>query len=432
MNYKHQYKLWNLALPIAFESFFQMMYGLADTYVLSSYSDIAVAGVGYVNQLLDILLLLFQVIASGTSILLAQAIGAKDDKEQGKICSAAFYLSLLIGFTTSVITVLGRTDFLMFLRVDSYLLPYATDYLQIMGIGLLFSCLFTVLTAIYRSSGKAFFTSAISVIANIINILGDFLVIRGYIHVFGTVKDVALITIISNILACLVALLLLRKDKQFQLHQKPEKSAIFSILRLGIPAAGESCSYKCSQLAVTMIIGLLGAQTLAAKIYGMNLARFMVLLPNSIAIAAGIMVGVQAGEKDLKGARKTSFDCIKKGTFAVIIVDIPLILFGKFLLEQFTQQPQILKMAYMVLIMESITMFLKNVNLTLGNSLRAIKDVNYPVIISVISMWIIGVGLAWLLGVYLPLGLMGIFSAFFLDEGIRSILLLHRWLRKSL
>lgn len=55
-----------------------------------------------------------------------------------------------------------------------------------------------------------------------------------------------------------------------------------------------------------------------------------------------------AGEKDLMGARKTSFDCIKKGAFAVIIVDIPLILFGKFLLEQFTQQPQILKMVNII------------------------------------------------------------------------------------
>ena len=53
-------------------------------------------------------------------------------------------------------------------------------------------------------------------------------------------------------------------------------------------------------------------------------------------------------------------------------------------------------------------MFLKNINLTFGNSLRAIKDVLYPAVLSVVSMWLIGTGLAWVLGVVLPFGLAGI------------------------
>lgn len=76
-------------------------------------------------------------------------------------------------------------------------------------------------------------------------------------------------------------------------------------------------------------------------------------------------------------------------------------------------------------------MFIKNVNLTLGNCLRALKDVHYPVVISVFSMWIIGTGLAWFLGVRLSLGLIGVFCAFFLDEGLRSLLLLRRWMQKT-
>ncbi len=71
-------------------------------------------------------------------------------------------------------------------------------------------------------------------------------------------------------------------------------------------------------------------------------------------------------------------------------------------------------------------MFLKNINLTLGNSLRAIKDVLYPVLISVFSMWLIGTGLAWILGIVFPFGLVGFFCAFFIDEGIRSLLLFGR------
>lgn len=427
---KNSYRLWNLAVPIAFESFFQMMFGLADTFVLSSYSDEAVAAVGYVNQVLDVILLLFRVIASGTSILLAQAIGSRDQKLQEQICSAACWLSIGTGLLTLLGTVFGRTALLKTLQMDSMLLPHGTAYLQVMGCGLIFSSLFTVLTAIYRSSGKASTTSMIAISANMVNIIGDLLVISGTLRVFGTVRDVALVTVFSNGLSCLAALWLLLSERKTALFHIPKQAAMRDILRLGIPAAGESCSYKCSQLVVTMMLGHLGSQVLAAKIYGMNLSRILVLLPNSIAIAAGIMVGVSAGENNWEQAGKTAFSCIKKGALAIAFTDLLLLFGGRFLLSQFTKQPEILNMAYMVFLMEAVTMFLKNVNLTLGNSLRAIKDVLYPVLISVFSMWLIGTGLAWVLGIALPFGLVGIFCAFFVDEGVRALLLLRRWQKK--
>lgn len=425
------YTLWRLAFPIAFESVFQMMFGFADTFVLSTYSDTAVAAVGYVNQILDVLLLLFRVIASGTSILLAQAIGAGKRQEQNQICTAAFYLSLFTGLLAFLGVFSGRLWLLRLVKTDDLLMPYAADYLKVMSTGLIFSSLFTVLTAIYRSSGKAFYTSAISVFSNLLNILGDLLVVKGVLHVFTAVQDVALVTVAANGLACLAALILLLKEKMTFFRKKPEKAFLLAIVRLGVPAAGESCSYKCSQLAVTMIVGALGTQTLAAKIYGMNFSRIMVLVPNSIAIAAGILVGVQIGEENLFKARRTVSSCIQKGALAILITDLPLILFGRFLLLAFTHDEEILKMAYLVLIMEAVTMFLKNINLTLGNSLRAAKDVVFPVVVSATSMWLIGTGLAWVLGVFLHMGLGGIFAAFFIDEGIRSLLLYQRWTKKT-
>lgn len=142
-------------------------------------------------------------------------------------------------------------------------------------------------------------------------------------------------------------------------------------------------------------------------------------------------MGVQIGEGSLSKARETASSCIRKGALAILVADIPLLLFGRFLVLAFTHEAEILKMAYLVLVMEAVTMFLKNINLTLGNSLRAAKDVIFPVIVSAASMWLIGTGLAWVLGIFLHMGLGGIFAAFFIDEGIRSFLLYKRWRKKS-
>lgn len=423
--------LWGLALPIAAESLFLKMFIIADTFVLSNYSDNAVAGVGYADQILNINLLIFQVIASGTSILLAQAVGAKKLKEQSQICTASIYLAIVLGIVSFLMILLFRDILLDMLQVDTNLSSHASDYLFIMAFGLLFTSLFTTLTAIYRSCGKAYLTSIIAIVSNILNVVGDILVVQGTISILGTVKDVALVTVCSKAFSCICAFVLLIFTKENRLKSDFSFTTMKSILQLGIPAAGESCSYKLSQLVGTAIIGSLGAQALAGKIYGMNFSTIIVLIPNAIAVAAGILVGIQAGEKSMKKAQKTAFSCIKTGALAIIIVDVPLVLFGRQILTLFTKDPEVQNMAYLVLCVEAGAMFIKNVNLILGNSLRAIKDVNYPVIISVISMWIIGTGLCWILGIPLQLGLAGIFAAFTLDEAIRAVLLYKRWLLKT-
>lgn len=140
----------------------------------------------------------------------------------------------------------------------------------------------------------------------------------------------------------------------------------------------------------------------------------------------------QSGKNNLFEAKKTVKSAIKKGALAIVIIDIPLVLFGYQIIRTFyTDNPAIQKTAYSVLCAEALTMFIKSMNLTLGNSLRAIKDVNYPVIISVISMWAVGTALCWLLGIPANLGIIGVFIAFLLDESIRARLLFRRWKLKT-
>ena len=424
---ENTYQVWALAVPIAFESFFQMLFGFADTYVLGQYADQAVAAAGYVNQFLSIVLLIFRVVSAGTSILLAQAIGAGDDEKQKSICGAAFWLAAVFGLASFFVIFLLKADLIYFLRMDRGLWKPAAEYLGVMSFGLFFQALFTIFTSIFRSYGKAAFTSAISIGANIWNIIGDILVVNGYLHVWGTVKDVALVTVSANVIGVAAVLAVFLKTDKDKIMQKPKPSDLKDVLRLGIPAAGESCSYKCSQMAVTMIIGFLGTEALAAKIYAMNFSFMLVLLPSAVAEAAGIIVGVYIGAGEPEKAKQVSFSCLRKGMAAVVVLGLVFFLCGRKFLGIFTDHEGILRMAYMILMIDMVTMFAKNANLTFGNSLRAEGDVNYPVIISVISMWGIGTGLAWVLGYALEFGLAGIFAAVLLDETLRSFLLWRRW-----
>lgn len=448
MEESRSYSLWSLAIPIAFEAFFQMLFGFTDTYVLSRYSDLAVAAAGYVNQFLSIILLIFRVAASGTSILLAQSIGAQNKERQTSICTAAFWLSIWLGVLSFLLVFFFRNPVIRLLILNQALHEPGKDYLEIMSLGLFFQSVFAVFTSLFRSYGKAVCTSAIAVFANLFNVIGDLLVVSGYLHIFGTIKDVALVTVIANLLSALLTFILfIHSENLFAdtkksilntnkamisagkttLFGSPNKTTCREILTLGIPAAGESCSYKCSQMVVTMIIGLLGTEALTAKIYAMNFSYLLVLLPNAIATAAGIMVGVHLGAGELNKAKTTAFSCIRKGTAAIAILDVFFLFTARQWLKLFTHDPLILSLAYVVLMMDMVTMFVKNGNLTLGNSLRAAGDVRYPVVISIFSMWGIGTALAWFFAIPLNFGLPGIFAAFFLDEVVRVFLLWRRW-----
>ncbi len=66
-------------------------------------------------------------------------------------------------------------------------------------------------------------------------------------------------------------------------------------------------------------------------------------------------------------------------------------------------------------------------NIVLVRDLQAVGDVSFPVVIGICSQWIIGVGVAYLLGISWGLGLVGVWIAFMLDENLRAVIFVVRW-----
>ena len=115
----------------------------------------------------------------------------------------------------------------------------------------------------------------------------------------------------------------------------------------------------------------------------------------------------------------------------VIVLDLIVIKISDHILIYFTQNENIIKVAQSIIYLESITLLFKVGNFMFSNSLKGVGDVYYCVILSVISMWIFGVGMAYVLGISLKFGIMGIYTAFFIDEVFRCILMWKRWKRIS-
>ncbi|MBH0161260.1 MULTISPECIES: MATE family efflux transporter [Fictibacillus] len=428
--------LFAITWPIFIEIMLHMLMGNADTLMLSQYSDHSVAAVGLTNQLLSIVIVMFGFVATGASVVIAQAIGAKLERTAAEVAVVAILGNLLFGVLLSAALLVFGDVFLTWMNTPPELMAEASSYLMIVGgFSFIQSVIMTIGAAI-RSYGFTKDAMYVTIGMNILNVFGNYLFIFGAFGfpVLG-VEGVAISTSVSRFLGLLVILYLLFKRssiplpfsssfKLFPIHIK-------GVLKIGLPSAGEHLSYSGSQMLITFFITLLGTTALTTKVYTFNIMMFIFLFAVAIGQGTQILIGHLIGAKSYDSAYKM---CLKSQTYAMIISFLMAgiaSLFAKPLLSIFTDNPEIIKegtiLLYLTLLLEPGRSF----NLVIISSLRAAGDVKFPVIMGVISMWGVSVPLAYLLGITFDLGLIGIWLAFTADEWLRGLFMLSRWRKRK-
>ncbi len=456
MNNQNNYSTFSMSVPIIFQSLFQILFGLADTWFLSFYSDSLVACAGYANQIISVILLSFVIISSSVSIIGAQYIGEKRMEDSRRLSSDAIACTVFVSIVLSILLLTFSESILRLLRVPSSMRPATETYFRVICTGLAFQGGNAVFTSICRIYGKARFAMYVGVFTNILNIAGDGLVILNPLSLsLNPVLGVAGATVLSNLAGFVVMAFFCTGKRGIKIGyghagagripgccgERPAVSAAgrfrvsLSNIRLlahyGVPSAGENISYKVSQLVVTILLTTLGGYVLSARIYAMNIMLFVSLIPNSMGIATGIIAGYLFGEKKYDELYRRCYRSIAAGIAIVAALDLVMIAGSGFFLTLFTQDQAILRIARQIVYFEAFTLFFKTGNFMFGNSLRGVGDVYYCTILSAVSMWILGVGAAWLLGIGLHLGIAGIYTAFCLDEAFRCAMMWRRWSRRG-
>lgn len=431
---KNQKKMTLFALtwPIFIEILLHMLMGNADTLMLSQYSDESVAAVGVSNQILSLVIVMFGFVATGTSILIAQNLGAKNNKTAAEISTVSLGANLVFGIFLSIILFVSGKPLLRMMDLPEELLSQANAYLVIVGGFSFVQALIMTIGAIIRSYGFTRDVMYITIGMNILNVIGNYLFIFGPFGfpVLG-VEGVAISTVVSRLigLAAAVAVLLKRTDKAlpFRLLFRFPKEHIKNLLKIGIPSAGEHLSYNGSQMVITIFIAALGTEALTAKVYTQNIMMFIFLFSVAISQGTQILIGHMVGGKDYEGAYKR---CMKSLRLAIIISFGTAVLFSLFsekLMGIFTSNPDIIKVGSVLILLTILLEPGRSFNLVVINSLRAAGDVKFPVYMGILSMWGVSVTLSYVLGIHFGLGLAGIWIAFIADEWLRGLLMLWRW-----
>lgn len=431
-NNKKNLSLFSLTWPIFIEILLHMLMGNADTLMLSQYSDHSVAAVGVSNQILSVVIVMFGFVAAGASILVAQNLGANQDKTAGRIAVTSISLNLWFSLALSLVLFTFSNSILGLMDLPDELMSEASMYMNIVGGFIFVQALIMTVSAILRSYGFTKDTMYVTIGMNIVNVIGNYFFIFGPFGfpVLG-VEGVAYSTMTSRFLGFVVLLIILvkrsNKSLPFKYFFKYKKDHVKDLLSIGVPSAGEQVSYTGSQMAITYFIAQLGSLAITTKVYVQNIMMFILLFSIAIGQGSQILIGHMIGAGDIEKAYKR---CIKSLQIALVISTLAAVVVyfsSEFLLGIFTDNLTIIEKGAFLFLITIILEPGRAFNLVIINCLRATGDVKFPVFMGILSMWGVSVTFAWFFGIYLGLGLVGVWIGFIADEWLRGIIMLHRW-----
>ena len=425
-------RLFKLAAPIFIETLLIMMLGAVDVIMLSRHSDNSVAAVGVVNQIIVLTFLIFEVINLGTSVLCSQYLGAKMHKNVVQVVGVSLLMNLVVGVSVSLFLFGMNETILQWMGLTPELMKDGTDYMRIVGAFAFFQAISLTLSASLRSANKAIYPMMVTVVVNVLNIIGNYTLIFGE---FGFpemgVEGAAISTAFSRGVSMVILFIILFKKhiRKFPLayfRPFPFKE-LKNLLKVGLPSAGEQLSYSSSQVVITYFINALGMEALAARTYSVNIIMFSFLFSIAIAQGGAICKGHLIGEKRPHAAFLLGKYVMKKSVLITVCLSLITALMGPFIFGWLTTNEQIIRMGVTILAIDVILEIGRPINIFATNALRAAGDVNYPFYLGLVVMWSVAVGCGYLFGVHWGWGLAGMWVAFLLDENIRGIVFVRRW-----
>lgn len=418
-------------IPFFLEMFLTNFMGTVNTFMLSFFSDDAVAAVGTASQFSGMIATFYTVIGTGASIVISHNLGAGKREQASDAVLSALVFGALFSFVVSIVTAALAKPFMMLMHIEGDVLSNAEIYFSICMRFSFLGALFSIISAIFKSYGRPRISVSVSLGMNMLNALLNYLVIfRPFDFPLQGVSGIAWCNNISRAVGLLVMSLLLC-TLPLGLHFRHSSvhclKMIFPVLKVGIPGGISSLSYNISQTVTTSIIAIVGMTAISTKIYVSNLVFYVYVLGMSLGLSTSLLIGWLSGAGRFEQAYRLNLQNLKITLILNVTLSLLLFLFGRPLLSLFTSDPEILKAGSTLLFLDIFVELFRGFNHIEENSLRGAGDVMFPMAVSICSCWVISVLFSYLLGVKAGLGLNGCWIAFAMDEAFRGVNYYFRW-----
>ncbi|MGQ7679423.1 MATE family efflux transporter [Streptococcus suis] len=417
MNKQTYKEILTIAFPAMGENLLQMLMGVVDSYLVASIGIVALSGVSLANNILAVYQAVFIALAAAVSSRLAQTLGEEDSEGIGGTASESVKFTVFIGLLLGIFSVLAGPIVLTSLGAESEVVQAGGLYLILVGGGAPFLGLMTSLSAILRTLGEPRFPMYISLLSNVLNAL--FSAFAVFVLHAG-VAGVAIGTVLSRLIGC--SLLWSR----LPISLKPWSwSFDKELLRLALPATGERLMMRVGDVVVVALITSLGTATVAGNAIGETLTQFNYMPALGIATATIILTAKHRQDKAMvRHIFRTSFGLSLLFMFFVAGVTY---FTGPFLIGLYTKDIQAAQASQTVLFYAMLGVPFTAGTLILTALWQGLGNARLPFYATTIGMWLVRIGIAYLLVTFFKIGLSAIWLATILDNAFRAGMLFFQY-----
>lgn len=421
-----------LIIPLIVDQFLQVAVGLSDSIMVARVGEAAVSGVSLVDTVMLLIINIFTALATGGAVIAGQYLGRKDPKTGCEATAQLFNFTFLFSIFIMILGYIGQNVILyhVFGKIEPEVMKDSRTYLLIVLSSIPMIAMYNAGAAIFRAMGNSNIAMKTSLLMNSINVFGNALLIFGF---HRGVEGVAIPTVVSRGVACVVILILLNNQKHelHILHPYPFRikwNVLKKILYIGIPNGLENSMFQLGKIAVLSLVSGLGTASLAANAVGNNIANFAILPGMSFGFALLTVCAQCVGAGDFEQVKYYTKHMMRVEYLCLIASNLIVILALPFILSVYNLSDEAARYANdIILYHAACVVTIWPLSFTLPNTLRAAADVKVTMILSIISMWVFRFGFSYLLTMEFHMGIFGVWVAMTIDWLVRGIFFVCRY-----
>ena len=419
--------LFFMSLPIFVELLLQLLVGNIDQMMVSRVSQQSVASIVNANQIMNLVIIVLSMASTAATVILSQYLGAEDKANSSRTCMVSILMITVVSLLSTLLVFAGYKPLYKALRVPEEIFDEASLYLLIVGACITVQGLYLIFSAIIRAFAMMKEVMIVSIVMNVMNIIGNAILINGWFGMprLGAV-GAAVSTDISKLVGLGLMILLFVKRTNVKLGLRFLKPFPVQIMKklclLAVPSGVESFSYNMSQMCILGIVNSFGTMVTVTKGYCSIFANLAYVYAMAIASATQIVLGYLIGAKKIDLIQKRVNATQKVALAACVGLAVLLFLGSNYIFLIFTDDTEIIALGRRILFIEIFLEIGRAVNIVMTKCLIAVGDAVTPTVVGVSFQWGVAFVGAWVFGIIFGWGLEGVWVAMAIDECLRGLI----------
>lgn len=415
----HQRVILQLALPVIAGLSTQMFLSLVDTALVGRLPDAeyALAALGIAFYATWAVISPFSSLSTGTQVLISRNYGSKNFEECGSILTSSIIMGLVVGIIVSILVVTFSFTIANVFAADKRVGSYAGSYLFYRFMGFPFFLISVSYRGFYFGIGKTKIFMIAGGLANLANMLLDYTLIYGAFGIngmglAGAGLGSAVATMLETSVYIIVSMLKSYRTK-FALFKRVryDKNIAKVMLKISLPVSFQNIFTLSGLLLFISIIGLMGTLQQGASQVVLSAMLLSYMPSMGFGVVAQTLVGNKLGENDVKLAKRWGFETSRISTTYTFLLGLIFMLLPRYVISMLTGNANIINVAIPILRIAGFGQVFFGIGMVLTNGLLAAGQSFFVMLIDVTINWLVFVPLAYLLGVILKFGLIGVWAA---------------------